>query len=93
MNSSHIYTEVPLAYERLIHFCENKKFIVDPSSKQFFLIMAKKRSFFFWRTLRLKLEINTIEKKQVLINTEILRNGNRQFQLEKTYISEIEKLF
>ncbi len=88
-----LYNEVNEVYKKLLIFCSTKGFKVKESNEKFYFLRAKKSSFFFWRTLRLELEILTVEKEKVQVKTMVYKNGKRQPGLENEYIIAIENLF
>ena len=92
-NSCLLYNEVNEVYQKLLEFCSQKGFKVKENNEKFYLIRAKKSSIFFWRTLRLELEILLVEKKKVQVSAELYKNGKRQAAFEEEYINEIEKIF
>ncbi len=89
-NNCLLYNNVNDVYQKLIIFCAAKGFKVKESNEKFYFLRARKNSFFFWRTLRLKLEILAIEKEQVQVTAVLYKNGKRQPELENEFINAIE---
>lgn len=89
-NSCLLYSNVNEVYKNLIIFCPTMGFKIKESNEKFYFLRAKKTSFFFWRTLRLELEILAAAKQQVQVTAMIYKNGKRQHKLESEYIIIIE---
>lgn len=92
-NTCLLYNGVNEVYQKLLVFCSDKGFKVKESNEKFYFLRAKKSSFFFWRTLRLELEILTVEKEKVQVTVLLYKNGKRQAGLENEYIIAIENFF
>lgn len=92
-NTCLLYDEVNDVYKKLLEFCKVRGFKVKEADDKFYLIRAKKSSIFFWRTLRLELEILLVEKKKVQVKAVLYKNGKRQAETEEEYIHAIEKIF
>ncbi|HKR03031.1 MAG TPA: hypothetical protein VJY62_00240 [Bacteroidia bacterium] len=92
-NTCLLYNGVNEVYQKLHIFCSDKGFKVKESKEKFYFLRAKKSSFFFWRTLRLEVEILTVEKEKVQVTVMLYKNGKRQAGLENEYIIAIENFF
>ncbi|MEO5569760.1 MAG: hypothetical protein ABIT08_07535 [Bacteroidia bacterium] len=92
-NTCLLYNGVNEIYDKLLLFCIEKGFKVEESNEKFYFLNAKKKSFLFWRTVRLELEILTVEKEKVQVKIELFKYGKRQPKLENEYIVAIENLF
>ncbi len=92
-NTCLLYNGVNEVYQKLLTFCSDKGFKVKESNEKFYFLSAKKSSLFFWKTLRLDLEILTVEKEKVQVKCSIFKLGRRQPRLENEYIVAIENLF
>ena len=89
-NTCLLYNNVKEVYQNLVLFCPTKGFKIKESNEQFYFLRAKKNSFFFWRTLRLELEILAIEKEQVQVTAMLYKYGRRQPRLENEFIIVVE---
>lgn len=87
-----LFNRLNEVYQKLIAFCTDKDFKVKDSSEKYYLIKAKKSSLFFWKVLRLELEL-LVEKDKVQVEIKICKMGLRQHKLESEYIAAIENLF
>jgi len=92
-NTCLLYNGVNEVYQELLKFCSDNGFKVKESNEKFYFLNAKKSSFFFWKTLRLELEILTVEKEKVQVKCSLFKMGRRQPGLENEYIVAIENLF
>lgn len=90
VNTCLLYNNVNEVYKNLVLFCRGKGFKIKENNEKFYFLRAKKGSFFFWRTLRMELEILAVEKEQVQVKATLYRRGKRQPQLENKYILDIE---
>lgn len=90
-NTCLFYKNVIEVYEGLILFCNSNGFKIKEDKEKFYFLSAKKSSILFWKNLRLELEIQTSEKKQVIVTVTIYKFGKRNEELESEYISMIEK--
>ena len=89
-NACLIYGNVNEVYQNLILFCQSKGFKVKESNEKYYFIRSKKTSIFFWRTMRLELEIQAVEKDQVEVTTMLYKFGIRQLKSENEYTILIE---
>ncbi len=92
-NSCLLYNRVNEVYDKLLLFCTEKGFKAGKSNEEFYFLRAKKKSFLFWRTLNLELEILAVEKEKIQVTITIYKLGKRQPSLENEYIIAIENLF
>jgi hypothetical protein len=92
-NTCLLYNGVNEVHDKLLLFCTEKGFKAELSNEAFYFLRAKKKSFLFWRTLKLELEILTVEKEKVQVKITIYKLGKRQLSIENDYIVAIEKLF
>jgi len=92
-NTCLLYDEENNVFQKLLEFCSHKGFKVKENNEKFYFIRARKGSIFFWKTLRLELEILLVEKKKVQVTAVLFKNGKRQAESEAEYIQAIEKIF
>lgn len=92
-NTCLLYNGVNEVYQKLLIFCAEKGFKVKVFDEKFYFLRAKKSSIFFWRNLRLEMEILTVEKDKVQVRSMLYKFGIRQPKLENEYIIAIENLF
>ena len=91
-NTCLLYHGITEVYEKLRIYCFNKGFKVKKSSEKYYFIMARKRSIFIWKNLRLQLKIVAVEKRAE-VTIKIYKLGLRQRKLENEYCIENENLF
>ncbi|CAN5502271.1 hypothetical protein BH11BAC1_BH11BAC1_20940 [soil metagenome] len=92
-NTCILYNEVNDVYQKLLEYCAANGFKVKEINDKFYLIKAKKSSIFFWRTMKLELEILLVEKRKVQITVILFKNRKRQPELEEATIIAIEGIF
>src|SRR5436853_7323369 len=89
-NTCLVYHGVTEVYDKLMLFYSGKGFKIIERDDKFYLLKAKKRSIFFWRTIHLELNILAVEKEQVEVAAKVVRMGKRQLKLESEFITAME---
>lgn len=89
-NTCLFYHDATEVYDKLLLFCTSKGFKVVESNEKFYFLTAKKKSIFFWRTLRLELEIVMVEKVQVQVTARVFKLSKRQPEKENEFIIDFE---
>ena len=92
-NTCILYDGTTEVYQKLVAFCADKGFKVNESKESFYFLRAKKPSIFFWKALRMELEILLVEKEKVQVSLMLYKMGIRQPKSETEYMRAIEKLF
>ena len=86
-NTCILYYGLTEVYEKLIEFCTAKGFKVKESNEKYYYLRARKASLLFWRSLKMEIEIQAIEKEKVQVSFLLFRVGKRQIALEKEYMN------
>ena len=86
-NSCLLYHGLTEVYGKLIEFCTAKGFKVKESNEKYYYLRARKVSFLFWRSLKMEIEIQAVEKEKVQVSFLLFRGGKRQTTLENEYMT------
>ena len=92
-NTCLLYNDIIEVYNNLIVFCTTNGFKVKDSKEEFYFLRAKKSSILFWKTMRLELSIEAVDKKQVMVSAMVYKFGLRNSKLESKFIIAIENYF
>ena len=92
-NACLLYYGLTDVYEKLIKFCIAKGFKVKDSNEKYYYLRARKTSLLFWRTLKMEIEIQAVEKEKVQVSFLLFKGGKRQAELEKEYMSAFGQFF